>query len=150
MNTRKRLMMAALILVLSVASVLPASAGAVEGCSPGFWKNHLEVWPTSPNRLLNEFFGPGAPFFAANFTLWQAVNLKGGGINPLARQAAAAVLNILHNEVDYFFEDPPGTDPGIDDEPGEAVALGLLSWLILPENYDALVFVNTSGAPGFC
>ena len=142
MNARKRLMFAGLILVMSLASVLPASAGVVEGCTPGFWRNHPSVWPTNPNRLLNEFFGDNVPF-DTSLTLWQAVNLKGGGINAVARHAAAGVLNILHPQVDYAFENPPNTPEGWQ------AAFELLNYLVVFE-FDTLVHFNETLAPGFC
>lgn len=76
------------------------------GCSPGFWKNHENAWPTG--------YDPAADFdgtfsddtftcdaFDPDITLMDALKLKGGGLNALARQAVAALLNAAHPDVDY-------------------------------------------------
>jgi hypothetical protein len=82
---------------------------ASEVCSPGFWKNHTSQppWPAtvSPSALFSTVFnssgitvGSPDPLQGTNFgniTLLQALNLRGGGFNTLARQAAAAYLDSL-------------------------------------------------------
>ena len=78
-----------------------------EGCSPGFWKN--------PSRWTLTGFKTGDKFFdvfhrtvtlkvdnkqVTNPTLLQAIKAQGGGINALARQSVAALLNAAHPTVD--------------------------------------------------
>jgi len=75
---------------------------AWEGCTPGYWKNHLEHWgPTgySPFDGFNTVFG--VSYFSPDYTLFQAVNAKGGGINRLARHGTAALLSAAHPDVNY-------------------------------------------------
>jgi len=76
-----------------------------EGCTPGFWKNHLEEWQSttfSPNDDFKQVFGlieseviqiKFHKEMIDNPTLEQAINALGGGINALARHATAALLN---------------------------------------------------------
>ena len=81
-------------------SVPPADTG--EGCTPGFWRNKLEDWaPTglNPDDDFDTTFG--VDFFDPDITLEQAVNARGGGLNKVARHGTAALLNVLHPDVDY-------------------------------------------------
>lgn len=73
-----------------------------EGCTPGYWKNHLEDWPPTgfdPGDDFDTVFG--VDLFSPDITLEQAVNAKGGGVNKLARHGTAALLNAAHPDVDY-------------------------------------------------
>jgi hypothetical protein len=73
-----------------------------EGCADGFWKKHKEAWaPTGygPSDDFDATFGCAA--FAPDITLMKALGLIGGGLNALARQAVAALLNAAHPTVDY-------------------------------------------------
>jgi cysteine-rich repeat protein len=73
-----------------------------DGCTPGYWKNHLSSWaPTglSPADDFDTTFG--VDFFDPDITLEEAVNLKGGGIRKIARHGTAALLNALHPDVNY-------------------------------------------------
>ena len=71
-----------------------------EGCTPGYWKNHLSSWPTSyaPGDDFDATFGVNA--FSPNLTLLAAAKLGGGGLNKLARHGVAALLNAA-SSVDY-------------------------------------------------
>ena len=81
-----------------------------EGCTPGFWKNHLEYWVATgyaPDDLLNSVFDFGGNFPGlADDTLFDALNYPGGN-NPigaariLLRAAVAAVLNASHPDVQF-------------------------------------------------
>jgi hypothetical protein len=75
---------------------------ACEGCTLGYWKNHTDRWCSSylPSMLFGNVF-VNAPSSLANLTLLQALNLGGGGINNLARQGVAALLNACSDEVDF-------------------------------------------------
>ncbi len=74
----------------------------LEGCTPGFWKNSPGSWPATGYAVTDNFdaiFGVNA--FTPDITLMQAINLKGGGVNALARHAVAGLLGAGHPDVDY-------------------------------------------------
>jgi hypothetical protein len=73
-----------------------------EGCTPGFWKNHPEAFPTDypASRTLGSVF-TGLPAGYASLTLAQALELGGGGLDALLRHAVAALLNAASDDVDY-------------------------------------------------
>lgn len=74
-----------------------------EGCTPGYWKQHLDSWTFyNPDMRFSAIFGreitimwsqKGKPKPVTDPTLLQALEVNGGGINALARQAVAALLN---------------------------------------------------------
>jgi hypothetical protein len=73
-----------------------------EGCSHGYWKNHLSAWgPTgyNPTDDFDTVFGVNA--FTPDRTLLQALQAGGGGIDNLGRQGVAALLNASHPGVDF-------------------------------------------------
>lgn len=81
-----------------------------EGCSPGFWKNHMDMWApagASGAMGLASVFSSAAAFTALqNSTLMDALNFKGGkGVDGAARillrQAVAAWLNAKHPDIAY-------------------------------------------------
>jgi hypothetical protein len=73
-----------------------------EGCTPGFWKNHLNDWPPTgfaPGDDFDTTFG--VDLFDPDITLDDALNARGGGVKKLARHGTAALLNAAHPAVDY-------------------------------------------------
>lgn len=87
---------------VSVEFITRLEDGGTEGCTPGFWKNHLDDWgPTGfdPNDDFDAVFG--VDLFDPDITLDDAVNAKGGGVKKLARHGTAALLNAAHPAVDY-------------------------------------------------
>ena len=77
-----------------------------EGCSLGFWKNHKDEWPHDydPSDDFDATFSDGTfvcNAFAPDITLMKALKLGGGGLNALARDAVAALLNAAHSDVNY-------------------------------------------------
>ena len=82
-----------------------------DGCSPGFWKNHTELWdgmadnpilaanmgmhPFTINTNYFTFFGlvPGANGFPINMTMLGAISQGGGGCNAFSRHAVSALLS---------------------------------------------------------
>jgi hypothetical protein len=73
-----------------------------DGCTPGYWRNHLESWPQTglaPGDDFDTTFG--VDLFDPDITLDDAINAKGGGVKKLARHGTAALLNALHPAVDY-------------------------------------------------
>jgi hypothetical protein len=75
----------------SAAVITPAFA---HGCTPGFWKNHIEDLPFSPTATLNDLFGTNLPS-ELNLSAEEALNAGGGGFNALARHAVSALANSL-------------------------------------------------------
>ena len=95
---------------------------AIQGCTPGFWKTHPELWdqtsdpyaicvantiaslgaPYSGNGTTNSLFvgsygltsaQMGSAGLSTSLTMIGAMNLGGGGFNKLARNAVAGVLS---------------------------------------------------------
>lgn len=84
--------------------VLPPS-GDGEGCTPGYWKNHLDQWgPSGLSPDLDDFDTTfGVDLFDPDITLGDAIDAKGGGNNKIARHGTAALLSALHPDVNYSF-----------------------------------------------
>lgn len=98
-----------------------------EGCTPGYWKqpHHFDSWPSAwtdadgyPNADFCSSDGSGAAFTCESMisldrpergnlndvSLLEALSLRGGGVNALARHAAAAALNASGmSGVDYYY-----------------------------------------------
>jgi hypothetical protein len=80
-----------------------------EGCTPGFWKNHLAAWAAtgySPNQTLESVFDVPDAFGLDNNTLLQALSYQGGSdltgaAKILLRAAVAALLNAADPNIDY-------------------------------------------------
>lgn len=73
-----------------------------DGCTPGYWKNHLSSWaPTgfAPSDIFDTVFGTS--YFSSTYTLDDAINQGGGAVNRLARHGTAALLSAAHPDVDY-------------------------------------------------
>jgi hypothetical protein len=69
-----------------------------QGCTPGYWKNHLDAWVGySPHQTLKEVFGAYAP----DGTLLEGLEFGGGGVYALTRHAVAALLNAAKPDVYY-------------------------------------------------
>jgi hypothetical protein len=110
-----------------------------EGCTPGFWKNHPEAFPsgvTAGSTLASVgFVGTGTTTFD------QALTEGGGGVDALLRQAAAAYLNAL--SVDY-----PLTAAQVVSMTNDAIASGNAATIeSLKDTFDEF---NNAGAAGFC
>jgi len=74
------------------------------GCSPGYWRNHLERWPETPYAEGDDFDATfGVDLFDPDLTLGAAVALGGGDPNDLARHGTAALLSASHVGVNYPF-----------------------------------------------
>lgn len=79
-----------------------------EGCSPGFWKNHVCKWVGySPDDTIEDVFDlPPELSEVSSKNLSQALEFGGGSsivdkAKILLRQAVAAVLNAAHPEINY-------------------------------------------------
>ena len=69
----------------------------IEGCTPGYWKNHPEAWAAAgfaPTDDFDTVFGVDA--FNPDRTLMTALRAGGGGLNKLGRMAGATLLNAAH------------------------------------------------------
>ncbi len=71
-----------------------------ESCTPGFWKNHPDFWPSaySTDDPFNDVFGQGILDFSDysgldDETLREALEVSGGELMALNRHAVAALLN---------------------------------------------------------
>jgi hypothetical protein len=79
-----------------------------QGCTPGYWKNHLDAWAAtgySPGQTVSSVFS-GADPSLAGATLLQALNFKGGSKivgaqQILLRAAVASLLNAAHAGVGF-------------------------------------------------
>ncbi|WP_177204612.1 T9SS type A sorting domain-containing protein [Hymenobacter arizonensis] len=83
-------------------TVNPAPICPIQGCTLGYWKNHTDRWCNtySTTTLYGSVF-TSAPSQVRSLNLLEALNLGGGGIENLARQSVAALLNICSNDVNY-------------------------------------------------
>jgi hypothetical protein len=63
----------------------------IVGCTPGFWKNHLELWTSLQNADFDTTFGVN--YFNPDKTLLQAIQLTG---QPFAFHAVAAYLSSIY------------------------------------------------------
>jgi hypothetical protein len=82
-----------------------------EGCTPGYWKNHLSAWVEfTPSMTLGEVYGaagfvwPAELFELYDDTLLEALEYHGGpgllgGARIMLRQAVARLLNAAHPDV---------------------------------------------------
>jgi hypothetical protein len=85
-------------------ALAPEEPPGGEGCTPGYWKNHLEDWPPTGLDIVDDFDTTfGVDLFDPDITLADAINAKGGGDNKLARHGTAALLSALHPDVNYPF-----------------------------------------------
>ncbi len=91
------LLVIALALALSSVGTALGTGGGNQGCTPGYWKNHLDSWAYySPNATVGTVFNPSSPF-----NLWTLeAALDGGGgpgldgaIRILLRAGVVALLN---------------------------------------------------------
>ncbi|MDP9381674.1 MAG: hypothetical protein M3Q29_16310 [Chloroflexota bacterium] len=87
----------------------PPPATGDEGCTPGYWKNHVEDWSAtgySPNQTLESVFDVPDAYGLDNYTLMEALKFGGGetttgAARNLLRASVAALLNAAHPDVDY-------------------------------------------------
>ncbi|MFQ6103448.1 MAG: hypothetical protein ACE5OP_04065 [Candidatus Glassbacteria bacterium] len=73
-----------------------------EGCTPGYWKNHLNSWEATGFDPADDFDSVfGVDLFEPDINLEQAVWARGGKENRLARHGTAALLSAAHPDVSY-------------------------------------------------
>ncbi len=80
-----------------------------EGCTPGYWKNHLDAWDATGYNPSDDFDTTfGVDLFDPDITLDDAIRAKGGKENRIARHGTAALLSAAQPDVDY-----PDTEAGV-------------------------------------
>lgn len=127
---------AAAVLAAFLPAVPAPAVGGFEGCTPGYWKNHLERWDGAGQDEItisvkhyygfNAFFGVTAAQsgHADGVTLADAADTGGGGLMALGRHAAAGAASAdagIHyeyslTEVIDIYRDGVGADAGPLDE----------------------------------
>jgi hypothetical protein len=144
----RKLLGIALVSTLAVTAVaIPAGANAsgTEGCTPGYWKNHIQSWVGySPTTLVKEVFIAADGHPIGDMTLLQALGGGGGSgfdgaARILLRAGIAALLN-ASSSIDY-----PGDVNSIIDRINAALTGANRSQMLrLADNYDAK---NNLGCP---
>lgn len=82
----------------------PPPPNGGQGCTPGYWKNHLHAWVGhAPDDDYETTFGVDAAFSA---TLLEALAQGGGGETALGRHAVAALLNAASGDVSFGYTEP--------------------------------------------
>jgi hypothetical protein len=108
-----------------------------EGCTPGFWKNHLDQWAStglSPSQTVEDIFDVPDAFGLDGMTLLAALSAPGGPTlaetaRVLLHHAVAALLNASHPGVDY-----PRTPESIIADVNAALASGSRSTMLSLKN----------------
>jgi cysteine-rich repeat protein len=73
-----------------------------EGCTPGYWKNHLDKWGPTGLSTGDDFDSTfGVDLFSPDITLGEAIKKKGGGVKKVARHGTAALLSARHPGISY-------------------------------------------------
>jgi hypothetical protein len=135
-----------------VLDPMPAEAECpcvgLEGCTPGFWKNHPDCWcgEYQPETLVGDVWViPAELSSLADDTLMQALNYRGGrgvagAAQILLRAAVASLLNACSENVDF----PLSVDDVIN---GGNDTLATLDRNIILGVASALDFANNYGCP---
>jgi len=117
-----------------------------EGCTPGYWKNHLGAWAATgyaTGQTLESVFNVPDSLAIDNVSLLQALSSGGGGVTALMRHAVSAILSAAHPSVDY-----PQTVAAIISAVDAALASGDAGTIENLKNQ--LDTWNNLHAPGFC
>jgi hypothetical protein len=82
----------------NVGNPPPPPPPSGQGCTPGYWKNHLDAWAKTPyktTQYFNKVFGVSgnANAFSPDITLLAALDNGGGDLSALGRAGTAALLN---------------------------------------------------------
>ena len=81
--------------------VAPPPPPATQGCSPGYFKTHEDTPTFNRSQTLDSVLQTSV--FPSTLTVGDALSLKGGGVNALARHAAAAILNSVALDGNYAY-----------------------------------------------
>jgi hypothetical protein len=102
--------------VTGIAPAFATSNGATQGCTPGYWKNHTDVWQEyhaseSVSHMLRSSLSGGTDYTFpsilsqyGSISMLDALKLKGGsgadgGAQILLRAATAGILNAAYDVV---------------------------------------------------
>lgn len=93
----------------TATSIIIVECEELGGCTPGFWKNHTDVWQDfGPDDTLSSagFVFPASLADFGDDTLLQALNYGGGprvegAARILLRAAVASLLNADHDDVNF-------------------------------------------------
>lgn len=124
----------------------PPPLTGTEGCTPGYWKNHLDSWVGySPYQVVGVAFSASNIYGLDTVTLLDALKFKGGNETKdaariLLRASVAALLNAAHPDVDY-----PRTSAQIIDSVNAALASGDRNTILTLK--DGLDYDNNRGCP---
>lgn len=83
------------IVLLVVLACTGITSANVWGCTPGYWKNHVALWPAD----ISEVIAPNTPDTYLETLYYHGGNGEAGALRILNRAATAARLN------DYQFGD---------------------------------------------
>lgn len=120
----------------------------LEGCTPGYWKNHVDAWVTfSPDQPVYDIFAIPSwlwPLVSGDTALY-LLNYKGGpgdygAARILLRHAMAAMLNATHPDVSY----PALTTGNVQDLVADALAEDRE---VMLQEKAVLEFLNEAGCP---
>jgi hypothetical protein len=74
------------------------------GCTPGYWKNHIDSWVSyAPDDSFETIFGVTLNGNLKNLTLGEGLDLRGGDVKSLIRHAVAALLNSSSPDLFYNY-----------------------------------------------
>ena len=114
MNKRRSIVFIGFVVICISAFGVYKAAACTEGCTPGFWKNHLDMWVGfNPYQTLGEALSypswtwPAELIELRDVYLIDALSFKGGpgelgAARIMLRQAVAALLNTAHPDVHHF------------------------------------------------
>jgi hypothetical protein len=109
----------AVVIALGALFSVILQAGTASAChqglTPGYWKNHTELWPQwgvghSPDCHFETVFGVDVPGMGPDVTLLQVLQTGGGKWKALNRHAVAALCNSYAFDPDWY---SPGTVIGM-------------------------------------
>lgn len=89
---KKVLIIVCIIMLLTptiALAYIPPGPGPAT-CSPGFWKNHTEIWP-APYTVDTPYVNPDDPYIPSGKTFIYA--LQGGYDTKVSRFVVAGILN---------------------------------------------------------
>jgi hypothetical protein len=152
---RRTLIGAAMVAVVGVAPMVMSATSASawftgnQGCTPGYWKTHLDAWadtPYSPTDTVGSVFTLPADLSSySSETLLDALNGAGGpdlngATEILLRAAVASLLN--------------ATDPNVDFHGGRKLIIKHVNAALATEDRDTILALatkldaNNNGAGG--
>ena len=113
MKRRLGIIVAGLLTLSMMGGAAPVAASADEGCTPGYWKNHTDMWPITVNGWLAATEPAGVQIRPSDdwddwfsndlfdMTLLEVLQQGGGGKYAFGRHAVAAFLNAHSDGVQY-------------------------------------------------